>query len=189
MSAEEGMREAGSSPAGRAPFIADAMVAELARWLRILGEDCLWAPPDWSDDQVLQVAAEDARIVITRDDQLARRAAGRGLKAVRVPQREAEAALVVVYNETGLFPREDLLATRCSLCNGRLERLEGEEASRRAEAAGKEPIYPEVLRRHSGFWSCTVCHQPFWRGTHWDEIERVRARLLAMLGDEGGSRA
>lgn len=168
----------------RPRFLADAMVAELARWLRILGEDALWAPPEWTDARVLREAHRDERVIVTRDDRLVERARREGLQGVRVPQGPVEDALTVVYQETGLRPERDRLATRCSMCNGPLEHVDGPEAKARAEAAGKEPPLTEVLERHQRFWSCTVCGQAYWRGTHWDTIEQVRGNVIERLGSD-----
>lgn len=159
------------------------MVADLARWLRILGEDCRWASPDWSDAQVLQVAHDEGRVVVTRDDGLVRRAAGHAVVALRVPQAGAERALLEVYRGLGLRPSMELLATRCAMCNGRLVSVDAPQAARAARQAGKEPPLEEVQARHERFWSCTACGQAYWRGTHWQEIERVRQGLLAALDD------
>lgn len=186
----EGVRDhgqkMGTGEEVRAGFLADAMVADLARWLRILGEDCLWAPPDWDDDQVLLTAREDNRVVVSRDDQLVQRAKSMGLESVRVPQGPTERALIVVYQRTGSSPVTHRLATRCSLCNGWLEKVDAEEAVRRSRSAGRDPPLDEVLERHERFWCCTVCVQVFWRGTHWKEIQRVRRRVLQGLGLEEG---
>lgn len=157
------------------------MVADLARWLRILGEDCGWVSPDWSDDRVLAVAREQGRVVVSRDDGLVRRAAGSGVTALRVPQGAVEEALFHVYRACGLEPRASGLCTRCSRCNGVLTSVDAKRAVALAEQAGKPPPLPEVQARHEVFWSCTACGYAYWRGTHWQEIERLRGRLLALL--------
>lgn len=159
------------------------MVADLARWLRILGEDCTWAPPDWSDAQVLKAARDEARVVVSRDDGLVKRAAGQKVQALRVPQESPERALLHVYRGCDLLPQQELLATRCARCNGLLVSVDGDQATAAAEQAGKEPPLEEVKARHSRFWSCTECGQAYWRGTHWQQIERVRLGLLAALGE------
>jgi uncharacterized protein len=158
------------------------MVADLARWLRILGEDCLWAPPSWSDDQVLEVAGEEGRVVVTRDDGLVIAARARGVGCVRVPQGQPEDALFVVYRELGLSPEQGLLSSRCSLCNGLLVELDQMQAREWADPVGQQDGLEQALLRHERFWGCSVCKQVFWRGAHWVQIEKVRGALLSRLG-------
>lgn len=47
-------------------FIADAMLGRLARWLRLLGFDTLYYP-DISDSNLLKVARQQDRFILTRD--------------------------------------------------------------------------------------------------------------------------
>ncbi len=53
-------------------FIIDANLGKLARYLRLLGVDCLYRN-DYDDNEVARVASEQQRIVLTRDCTLLRR--------------------------------------------------------------------------------------------------------------------
>ena len=165
----------------RPRFLADAMLGDVARWLRILGEDCTFADPAWDDDGVLLAVQSEGRILVTRDLPLAARARLLGVQVVAVPREGIENILAAVYAEAGSVPEESRLATRCSLCNGALSSTDGQGAVRAALAFGKEPPHEEVLARHSVFWSCGACGQPYWRGTHWAPIEATRQRVLARM--------
>lgn len=170
-------------PVGPRPrFLVDAMLGDVARWLRILGEDCVYADPDWPDDRVLASARPEDRVLVTRDVRLVDRARAASLRALLVPQADVEEVLVGVYRSLGLAPDSGRAATRCSLCNGALVQTGPGDAKRRALAMGREPPRPEVQERHERFWSCAVCGQPYWRGTHWENIEAVRERLMGRLG-------
>ena len=165
----------------RPTFLADAMLGDLARWLRILGEDCLYADPEWDDAVVLEAARGDDRVLVTRDKALVARAKRQALRAVCVPQASPVEMLAVVYRALGRAPDAARTATRCSLCNGRLVETDGAGAATHAEAKGRTPPHEAVRARHERFWSCRACGQPFWRGTHWEEIERTRDALAARL--------
>ncbi|MHC4429729.1 MAG: Mut7-C RNAse domain-containing protein [Planctomycetota bacterium] len=52
-------------------FMADAMLGRLARWLRLLGFDTAWEA-DIDDTDLVRRAAEERRIVLTRDRILVR---------------------------------------------------------------------------------------------------------------------
>lgn len=157
------------------------MLGDVARWLRILGEACVYAAPHWDDDEVLAVAREDDRVLVTRDSHLVRRARKLALRAVEVPQTGTMEVLAIVYRTLGLVPDRALSATRCAQCNGPLEEVGADEALERARNGNVPPPIDEVLQRHDRFWSCRVCGQAYWRGSHWDNIEAERGKLIARL--------
>lgn len=160
------------------------MLGDVARWLRILGEDCEYAPSDWSDDLVMAAAKPEDRVLLTRDAHLVRRARKQALRVVQVEMESTEDALVRVYRELGLVPEEARGATRCSVCNGPLEATDAAGARARAEALGQVPPPAGAVEEFDRFWSCRQCGQAYWRGGHWDTIRRQRARLLQRLGTD-----
>ena len=58
-------------------FIVDAMLGKLVTWLRLLGYDTVYAK-DWPDGRILETAAAESRILVTRDHGLYVRARRRG---------------------------------------------------------------------------------------------------------------
>ncbi|MBW3581572.1 MAG: Mut7-C RNAse domain-containing protein [Euryarchaeota archaeon] len=165
----------------RPRFLADAMLGDIARWLRILGEDCLYADPAWSDEEVRKAARPEDRIIVTRDTELVNAARREALRAIEVPQAPTEEVLEEVYRGTGLLPDPERMTTRCSLCNGRLEKTDEVGARKAADIVRPETPLERVFARHDTFWVCIACGQLYWRGTHWDEIARVRQRLEERL--------
>ena len=63
-------------PSEKYQFIADAMLGRLARWLRFLGYDTLYYP-DIPDHELVRIAREQDRFILTRDSRLIKR---KGLK-------------------------------------------------------------------------------------------------------------
>ncbi|HUO77682.1 MAG TPA: DUF5615 family PIN-like protein, partial [Thermodesulfovibrionales bacterium] len=49
-----------------ARFIADAMLGRLSRWLRLLGFDTLYYP-DIKDSDLMKLAVQEGRCLLTRD--------------------------------------------------------------------------------------------------------------------------
>jgi len=164
----------------RKRFIADSMLGSLARWLRMLGYDTLYAK-NWHDARILEVAEQEGRTVVTRDHGLYVRAVKRGLEAVLVPE-EVEDALAILALRFGLRLEVDPDRSRCPHCNAPLRRATREEVS------GKVP--PRVLERHGEFWVCSGCGQVYWRGGHWRGIEatlaEARKRLELLRAERGG---
>jgi len=152
-------------PGERARFVADAMLARLARWLRLLGFDCSW-DADASDEELVRRALAERRIVLTRDRALP----------------EAWWVSCIHLIEAGDWPGElrevierfDLagqvsLFSRCADCNLPLEPLAADEAERL--------VPPEVREMQTEFTRCPGCGRVFWPGTHTDRIRAFVAGL------------
>jgi len=63
------------------------------------------------------------------------------------------------------------LWTRCTLCNGSIERVE------KAAVAGLVP--PKVFEVYEEFYRCASCGHIYWQGSH---VERILKNLAAVLG-------
>lgn len=152
-------------PLRRPRFIADAHLGALARRLRLLGFDTLWHN-DLGDAALARLAAEEQRILLTRDRQLLMRQAvthGCYLRSHATAAQLAE-----------LIQRLQLCAeiapfTRCTLCNGLLEPVPPE-----AVAPG---LPPRVRERRKDYWRCPGCGRVYWKGTHWQAMGRQIAAL------------
>jgi len=155
-------------------FVADAMLGKLARWLRMMGYDTLCAadmPVD--DDDLLNIAVDESRILLTRDRELYERAKAMDIPAVYLEGKEIVDQLVQLVRELDLKLSESPSTLICPSCNGRLV-----EVSKR-EVVGRVP--GTVLDTHDRFWICQSCGQVYWEGNHWKKIRetvrRVRERL------------
>ncbi len=135
------------------------MLGRLARWLRILGYDTLYNPR-WPDDELARRARAQGRILLTRDHTLARR---RGLHALLVQSELVERQLEQVSAALGLDGASSF--SRCPVCNDLLV------AVRRSEAWGYVPPYTFVT--HDEFRLCPTCNRFYWRGTHYEHMQRI----------------
>ncbi|MCS7095328.1 MAG: hypothetical protein NZ988_05950 [Thaumarchaeota archaeon] len=148
------MRPEGRPSSERPRFLADSMHGKLARWLRLLGYDAVYAKSD--DDQLLLEAEASGRVLVTSDVELFRLATRRSVRAVLVPLEGIERQLATVAQEVSRSLGLDLEqffepeATRCSLCNGELV----------GEGDGRHYV-------------CISCGQKYWEGSHWTRIEQT----------------
>ncbi len=144
-------------------FLVDEMLGRLSRWLRILGYDAEWAR-DVEDDALLDRAAAEGRVLLTRDTLLMqRRAVRRGqVTAVLVRGDRIIDQLRYLREELGLFRQAE---SRCVVCNVRLERLG------RLEAGLRVPAY--VFETQHSFRECPRCARVYWQGTHREHMERL----------------
>lgn len=142
-----------------ARFLVDEMLGRLARWLRLLGHDAAYAR-DVADDEILARARAQSRVVLTRDVQLAQRAA-RDPGSLLVASRVTMEQLREVARAFDLAAAEPL--SRCSVCNVALE------AATRAQVA----VPDAVAASHDSFRRCPTCGRAYWEGTHVAAIRRV----------------
>ncbi len=145
-------------------FIVDTMLGDVARWLRMLGYDTLYSSK-LSDPQILEIAAKEERIIITRDRGLYARAKKRGLKAVLVPDGSVAERLAAISKYIELPDTLDPSRSRCPVCNGELRRASVEEV--------KAKVPEGVIARVNEFWVCVRCGKVYWKGGHWRGIERT----------------
>ena len=155
-------------------FVVDAMLGRLAKWLRLLGYDTLSASElPVSDDDLLRIAHEEGRVLVTRDKELFQRAKGMGIQAVFVDHTDIEHQLAQLAKKGLIELRDEPSTLICPLCNGRLVEVS------KAEVAGKVPT--TVLDTHDRFWMCTNCGQIYWEGTHWQRMRELMARVRALV--------
>ena len=155
-------------------FIADVMLGRLAKWLRLLGYDTLFAGDmPVSDDDILMIAGEEGRTLITRDRELYRRAKGAGIPAYLLDETDVEHQLASLAR-AGLIELKDEPSTLiCPRCNGRLTPVS------KRDVEGLVPA--TVLDTHDQFWMCTNCGQVYWEGTHWKRMRELIERVRALI--------
>jgi uncharacterized protein with PIN domain len=157
----------------RPKFAADEMLGTLARWLRLMGYDMVYAK-DMDDSELLSMAKNGGRFLLTRDRELSQRAGDTGLY---VESDDLDKQLMQVAERFDLRPDPD--RARCTVCNGELREV-GKEA-----AIGNVP--DGALEANSLFYVCTGCGKFYWRGSHWKNISRRLEDLTAELDSRGGS--
>lgn len=155
-----------------AEFLCDGMLGHLARWLRLLGFDTAYAGNELGDDDILSNLRGAQRILVTRDDELHRRAMKQGATSIRVPPTGLVDELVLVLRESHATLDSAAYFTRCTRCSGPLE-----------PAPADVPVPPAVRTAGLPITRCTRCGHAYWEGTHVAEIRiriaEVERRLAA----------
>jgi len=146
-------------------FAADEMLGSLARWLRIMGYATNYEK-DRGDDEILRSAQEQGRVLLTRDEELADRAAPLSLYIL---SDDIDAQLRQVVDAYNLAADEAMV--RCTVCNGELDRTPKEEL------LGVVPT--GALENHQEFFRCRSCGKVYWKGSHWNNIRRRLGNLRA----------
>jgi hypothetical protein len=152
-------------------FILDSNLGRLARYLRLLGLDCLYRN-DYHDAEVARIASEQQRTVLTRDRTLLQRRIithGYYVRAQQ-PRRQVREVLARfdLYRQVKPF-------SRCTRCNGKLESVDKQVVLQRLE--------PKTRRYYDDFRRCADCGQVFWQGSHHTRMQQLVAALLSRDSD------
>jgi uncharacterized protein len=150
-------------------FLADAMLGRLARWLRVLGFDTA-GDEGRADVELVRVAAEQGRILLTRDRRLV--AELRPEAALLVTADEPLAQLRCVIERFGLRPPAEGV-TRCLVCNAPLRAATAEEAAELVPPRSRE--LPGPVRR------CPECGRVYWPGSHARRMRESVERAFASI--------
>lgn len=157
-------------------FVADVHLGTLARYLRLLGFDTLWQR-DLDDEKIVDIAAGEGRIILTRDKGILRHGRvthGHWVRATE-PMRQLAEVIRALDLSRALRPY-----SRCLECNGRLQPVS------RFDAYPDVPLQVFLVFRE--FKRCEGCRKVYWRGSHERRlnavIEHAQRVAAARAGDQ-----
>jgi uncharacterized protein with PIN domain len=154
-------------------FVLDAHLGRLARYLRLLGFDCLYRN-DFNDDELARISSEQQRTLLTRDRILLQRkiiTRGYFIRALQPLEQTVE-----------VLRRFDLSGDirplgRCLRCNGLLEDVGKDAIAARLE--------PKTRRYYQQFRICPDCGQIYWQGSHFGKMIRlIHTIAVAAAGEQ-----
>ncbi len=142
-------------------FVLDTNLGRLARYLRLLGFDCLYEN-DFEDAIVAKISSEQQRTLLTRDRALLQHRIithGYFVRAVR-PRLQVPEVL-------SRFDLYRLIApfSRCIRCNGTLQDVD--------KATVEDRLEPKTRKYFDTFRICTGCGQIYWQGSHYERSMRL----------------
>jgi uncharacterized protein len=145
-------------------WVADEMLGRLARYLRFLGHDTVYAR-GFEDDEIRELAVREGRVLLTRDRELA----GRADQALLLRSVDVLGQLREVRTA---FPSVPSTVTfdRCPECNTPLRRW-NPPADREAWPIG---VPHDIPASQTAVWECPACLRHFWEGSH---APRIRDRV------------
>ncbi len=154
-------------PLRKTRFILDVHLGKLARSLRLLGFDTMYRN-DLDDPEIIEIAAEEGRIILTRDIGILKHSAvthGYWLRSTDPEEQVRE-----VLNRFDLYGQIRPFH-RCINCNGLIEPVDKAEIQSR--------LQPRTQTYYDEFFRCTDCGRIYWKGSHYrkmiDRIDRWMA--------------
>ncbi len=162
----QGVSRVRSRPLRRTAFVLDVHLGHLARLLRLLGFDTLYRR-DYDDPEIVRIALDEGRIILTRDHGILKRKAVTHGYFVRSTDPEEQAREVI--------RRFDLSArlepfSRCSVCNTPLETVSAEEV--------EAELPPGIRGRFESVARCAGCGRHYWPGTHYESLRATIERIF-----------
>lgn len=149
------------------PFLCDAGLGGLARWLRAAGYDARWLQ-DIDDAELLRHAEELDATLLTTDSLMMERGILRDgfIRAFWLPPAGGSIGqLAAVLREFNLPVREP----RCMHCGGELRPADKESM--------RDRIPPKTWLWINDYYLCGRCGKLFWHGTHWQRIQTALSAL------------
>ena len=146
-------------------FVVDGMLGKLGRWLRFMGYDTVYFNTN-KKMLLIRKAKQDGRIILTKDRKLS---SENPEITVFLSGENTREQLSEVKKKLLLSPDPKKFFTICSLCNVKLEEKKKEEV---------EGLVPEyVYKTQDEFSQCPRCKRIYWKGTHWENINRVLSEI------------
>lgn len=160
-------------------FVADAMLGNIARKLRIFGFDTVYRA-QVDDDEILKIGIEQDRVILTADKELFRRIVKVGARGVLVSSGTTEfEALVHILMKNGITSvGMNGIGSRCSVCNGHLKQRtldqvknDDDEDYNNCNNNDGVIVPDKVIACHNQFFQCISCGKIYWEGGH---VKRIR---------------
>lgn len=139
----------------------------------MLGFDSLWRH-DFADAELKRLSITEQRYLLTRDRELAENADP--LFTYYVQATDPNDQLKEVLEYFALLERVRSrrgFLTRCLECNHVILPVRGDQIAERIPAA--------VRQEHEEFFLCTYCERVYWKGSHFDRMQKWVEDLIREL--------
>lgn len=136
----------------------------MCRWLRLLGFKTHYAGVCAGDDEVIKSAISKRAVLLTRDEELARKARDY-CPCLLVHSNDLHSQLKEVMLGLNLELPKTAPNDYCPECGGNLKRV--------PKSRVKERVWPRVYSRNEEFKECNACGKLYWPGSHLREMNRV----------------
>ena len=136
------------------------MLGTLAKWLRIYGFDTFYATDEMKDDELIEIAKNEDRILITRDKELSHIGLRENLNVIQIKDIDIDKQLKQVLK--GIKINKENILTRCLICNSILDNIN------KNDVKGKVP--EGAFQLNDEFWICKKCDKIYWKGSHYENM-------------------
>ena len=154
-------------------FLADAMLGNIARKLRLFGFDCKYFAIV-NDDQLLSIAESESRIIITKDHEIVNVCKKQNIPAIELFSKDEVDQIVEICKKISVTKcKIDMTDIRCTICNGVVQSIDKEKIIDR--------IPVKVAQNMQQFWLCDFCNHIYWKGTHIRNLQKFTDEINEKL--------
>ncbi len=150
-------------------FVLDTHLGRLASYLRMLGFDTLYRN-EFADAELARISSRERRILLTKDRGLLKR--NEVTHGAFVRGIHPRAQLIEVLQRFDLVGLINPFQ-RCIRCNGLMKPV------RKEDVFGELP--PRIRQEHDVFQRCEGCAQVYWRGSHYQRMQRFISQVLSEI--------
>ncbi|MBN2350453.1 MAG: Mut7-C ubiquitin/RNAse domain-containing protein [Bacteroidales bacterium] len=155
-----GVTKVRAAPLRSYKFIFDVHLGKLSRYMRLLGFDSLYEN-NFSDPEIIEKAQKEQRIILTCDIELLKNS--RVTHGYFVRNRKPKQQLEELFSR---FELKSLCRpfTRCSICNTILIQKTKKDVV--------SYLNLKTKKYYSEFYYCPSCLKVYWKGSHFQNLER-----------------
>lgn len=139
-------------------FIADDHLGKLAKYLRIVGLDCLYCNTI-SDEELMDLSKKENRVILSSDWNLYRFVPSQ--RYLFMKSQSPLKQLKEVCDHFKVNPFEKIFK-RCLVCNALLNPVDKKDV--------ESIVPPRSYKWKEEFWQCSGCKRVYWPGTHHDAM-------------------
>ncbi len=148
------------------------MLGKLTRWLRLLGYDVKYSR-SLNDEQLIEIAKRESRILLTRDLKLYRQATVQRINSFFVERTTEAKKLASLAKRFNLKLDFNVTVSRCPKCNARIKPVAKEEIA--------DKVPETTASYYDEFWRCSNCEKIYWQGAHWKRINKTLEEAKEVL--------
>ncbi|MFC1693762.1 Mut7-C RNAse domain-containing protein [Candidatus Latescibacterota bacterium] len=152
-------------------FILDVHLGRLSKYLRMLGFDTLYES-NYDDSTIIKTAREQKQTILTRDVVLLKNNEVTHGYWIRSQNSFDQAIEVIIYFD--LFSSIKPFS-RCILCNGIIQSITKESVL--------HLLKPNTQHYYDEFFQCMSCKKVYWKGSHYERMERLIEKLKITLSN------
>jgi hypothetical protein len=132
----------------------------------MIGFDTLYEN-NYDDSEIISIAAQQERIILTRDKLLLKSSKVTHGYYVRATEKHAQ--LIEIVKKFDLYSQFKSF-TRCMTCNAVLIKVRKDDIIKK--------IDPEIACIFDEFYYCSKCDKVFWKGSHFQRMEQYIRNLI-----------
>jgi len=146
------------------------MFGRTAKWLRLLGYDTLYSN-SINDDKFLQIAKDNNRILITKDEKLVERANFKKIPVFYLKGSNYLENIAILSKKFNIELTIDPNNSRCPTCNFEIIPIDKKNI--------KNKIPGSTFKLFNKFWICTNkdCEKVYYKGHHWTNFEETLKKI------------